>query len=73
MKVGDLYRFKSPLVHYLAEYSGRFFVITDVKKNGKGDFDVYEIRMMDNAVPWVFTGHELAYISEKVKADKKCP
>ena len=73
MKVGDLYRFRKPLVHYLASYEGRFFVITDVKQNGRGDFDVYEIKMMDNAASWVFTGHELSYISQKVKVDKKCP
>ena len=67
MKIGDLFRFREPLVHYLSEYEGRFFVIVDIKQNGKGDFDVYEIKMMDNAASWVFTGHELAYIAKKVQ------
>jgi len=67
MKVGDLYRFRKPLMHYLNEYEGRFFVISKIKQNGDGDFDVFEITMMDNATPWSFTGHELAYIAEKVQ------
>jgi len=67
MKIGDLYRYRKPLVHYLSEYEGRFFFIMDIKKNGRGDFDVYEIKMMDNASSWVFTGHELAYIAERIK------
>ena len=39
MKVGDLYRFRKPLMHYLSEYEGRFFIIREVKQNGDGDFD----------------------------------
>ncbi len=67
MKVGDLYRFRKPLMHYLSEYEGRFFIIREVKQNGDGDFDVYEITMVEDVTTWSFTGHELAYIAEKVQ------
>ena len=67
MKVGDLYRFKKPLMHYLSEYEGRFFIIREVKQNGDGDFDVYEITMFEDVTTWSFTGHELAYTAEKVE------
>ena len=67
MKAGDLYRFKKPLMHYLSEYEGRFFIIREVKQNGDGDFDVYEITMVEDGTTWSFTGHELAYIAEKVQ------
>ena len=34
--------------------------------SGIGDQTVYDIRMVDNLKLWTFTGHELAYIAEKV-------
>ncbi len=58
MKVGDLYRFKKPLMHYLSEYEGRVFIIREVKPNGDGDFDVYEITMVEDVTTRSFTGHE---------------
>ena len=65
MEKGDLYRFRKPLVHYLSEYEGRLFIVTEIKC-GIGDQTVYDIRMVDNLKLWTFTGHELAYIAEKV-------
>ena len=67
MKVGELYRFRKPLMHYLSEYEGQFFVIGKIKQNGDGDFDVYEIIMMNGGSTWSFRGHELAYIAEKIQ------
>ena len=65
MKIGDLYRFRKPLMHYLSEYEGRLFIVAKIKC-GIGDQTVYDIRMVDNLKLWTFTGHELAYIAEKV-------
>ena len=67
MKVGDLYRFKKPLMHYLSEYEGRLFFIHNIRQNHRGDLDVYDIKMIDNLKTWAFTGHELSYLAEKIQ------
>ena len=66
MKVGDLYRFKKPLMHYLSEYEGRLFIVRTKKQNTRG-YETYEITMVEDVTTWSFTGHELAYIAEKVQ------
>ena len=66
MKVGDLYRFKKPLMHYLSEYEGRLFIVRKKKQNTRG-YETYDITMVEDFTTWSFTGHELAYIAEKVE------